>query len=200
MNSPTVGDLLAQAYVTLAPAIFAAMANMVWVKLPWAQSLNRPLDGGLVLADHRRLFGDNKTWKGLIGLVVLGALLGAVWGLLIHGTALEQHNLFFLNHPQPGIYWTTGALQGLAYGLFELPNSFLKRRVGIVPGAQHEGPWKVLFILIDQIDSVFGCALLVLLFAPVGWKFVLVAVAVGAVTHLVLNLLLYMLKLRRNPL
>ncbi|WP_407343236.1 CDP-archaeol synthase [Pengzhenrongella phosphoraccumulans] len=181
--------------------IVAAVLNMVWVTSSWARALNRPIDAGATLADRRRVFGDNKTWKGLLGMVVLGALAGLVWGLLIHGTRLEPYNCFYACHDNtPGFNAFVGALQGLAYAVFELPNSFLKRRVGISPGARHGGAWTVLFVVLDQIDSVVGCALLVLLFAPVGWAFVLVTVVVGGVTHLVLNLVLYALHLRKHPL
>lgn len=139
--------------------------------------------------------------KGLVGLLVLGAVAGVAWGGLISGTALEPYDLFYARHQNAlGYNAFVGALQGLAYGIFELPNSFLKRRVGISPGGQHTGPWSVLFVVLDQIDSVVGCALLVLLFAPVGWSFVLVTIAAGGVTHRVLNLLLYLAHMRRNPL
>lgn len=201
MNSPAFGLLVVQAYTTLAPVIVAAVLNMVWVTLPWARALNRPIDAGATLTDGRRVFGDHKTWKGLIGLMVLGALAAMVWGQLIHGTSLEPNNLFYTRHDNTvGFNAVTGTLQGLAYALFELPNSFLKRRVGISPGTRHGGTWTVLFVVLDQIDSVLGCAVLVLAFAPVGWAFVLVTMAVGGVTHLVLNLLLYALRLRKHPL
>ena len=49
-------------------------------------------------------------------------------------------------------------MQGFGYALFELPNSFIKRRLGIQPG---ESPkrFKALFILMDQLDSGIGVAL-----------------------------------------
>ena len=201
MSSPAFGVLIGQAYTTLAPVIVAAVINMVWVTLPWARSLARPIDAGATLADGRRVFGDNKTWKGLLGMVVLGAVAGLAWGLLIRGSSLEPHNLFYARHADTAAFSAlTGMLQGLAYAVFELPNSFLKRRVGISPGTRHGGVWTVLFVVLDQIDSVVGCALLVLVFAPVGWAFVLVTALVGGVTHLVLNLGLYALRLRKHPL
>jgi CDP-diglyceride synthetase len=201
VNSPAFGVPVGQAYTTLAPVIVAAVLNMAWVTGPWARALNRPIDAGASLADGRRVFGDNKTWKGLLGMVVLGALAGLVWGQVIHGSRLEPYNLFYARHDNTvGFNAFTGSLLGLVYAIFELPNSFLKRRVGISPGTPHGGAWTVLFVVLDQIDSVVGCALLVLAFAPVGWAFVLVTTLVGGVTHLVLNLLLYALHLRKHPL
>jgi hypothetical protein len=196
-----VGVLVGQAYATLLPVIVAAMANMAWVTVRWGAALDRPIDAGATWSDGRRVLGDNKTWKGIVGLLVLGAFAGAGWGALISGTALEPYDLFYVGHQNTiGYNLAVGALQGLAYGVFELPNSFLKRRVGISPGQRHTGAWAVVFVVIDQIDSVLGCALLVVVVAPVGWAFVLVTVIVGGVTHLVLNLLLYAVRLRRTPL
>ena len=198
--APTV-VLVGQIYATLAPVIFAGILNMVWVKLPLARGLARPIDGGRHAADGRRLLGENKTWKGLVGMIGLGALCGLAWGLLIAGTPVEAFDLFYARQPNTPLFSAaTGALQGLAYGLFELPNSFLKRRVGVTPGKRHEGGWAVVFVILDQIDSVVGCALLVPFFAPVGVVFVLVATLVGGLTHIVLNLLLFAVHLRKNPL
>lgn len=198
---PTPAVLVGQIYATLAPVIFAGVLNMVWVKLPLARGLARPIDGGRSAADGRRLLGDNKTWKGLVGMVWLGALSGALWGIAVSGTAVEPFDLFYARQPNTLLFSAaTGSLQGLAYALFELPNSFLKRRVGVTPGKRHEGGRAILFVILDQVDSVIGCALLVPLFAPVGVGFVLAATLLGGVTHVVLNLLLFAVHLRKNPL
>ena len=49
-----------------------------------------------------------------------------------------------------------GLLVGAGAMLAELPNSFLKRRMGIAPGAQAGGIRGVAFHVLDQIDVVFG--------------------------------------------
>lgn len=49
-----------------------------------------------------------------------------------------------------------GLLVGTAAMLAELPNSFLKRRMGIAPGAQTGGIRGLAFHVLDQIDVVFG--------------------------------------------
>jgi len=134
---------LGEIYVTLAPPILAGILNMAWVKTPWLRRLARPIDGGLTLPDGQRVFGDNKTWKGLLGMVVLGALAGLLLGLLERGTAAEGLNLFYREHADTNA-WSTlvGALLGLGYTLAELPNSFVKRRLGISPGRPPEGAAK----------------------------------------------------------
>ncbi|MGJ6981437.1 CDP-archaeol synthase [Aestuariimicrobium soli] len=196
---------LAQIYASLTPAILAAVVNMVWVRNPWLRRLG-PIDGGATLPDGRRLFGDNKTWNGLIGVTVLGILAGLLWGWIGHlgpgpANAIGRHNLFLLDHA-PTAGWTalTGGLLGLAYGLFELPNSFLKRRLDIRPGHTADTRHSWLFVVLDQIDSVVGCAIVLALLAPVSVALFVGIIVVGGVTHLLLNLVLYAVKLRKHPL
>lgn len=191
---------LGEIYVSLAPPILAGILNMAWVKTPWLRRLARPIDGGLTLPDGQRVFGDNKTWKGLLGMVVLGALAGLLLGLLERGTAAEGLNLFYREHADTNA-WSTlvGALLGLGYTLAELPNSFVKRRLGISPGRPPEGAAKVAFIIGDQADSVVGCALVLALVVGISVPLFLAIIVVGAVTHVVLNLALYAFHLRRNP-
>lgn len=53
---------------------------------------NAPLDGGLVLGDGQRLFGDHKTWRGLLAATIAGATVAwlfefAPWLGALAGTA-----------------------------------------------------------------------------------------------------------------
>ena len=59
-------------YITLMSVIFAGVANMAFCKYPTYQRLNIPMDAGRILSDGKRLFGQNKTWKGFIGMILFG--------------------------------------------------------------------------------------------------------------------------------
>ena len=186
-------------YITLAPTILAGIFNMIWVKLPVLNALKKPVDGCHTLGDGRRIFGDNKTWKGIAGYLILNALFAVLWGLLCSQTDLNRLNLFYISRGNTVPYnLLIGVLLGLGYSLFELPNSFLKRRLDIEPGKTVKGFWKVFFILLDQADSIFGVALVVWLFYDIGILLYLGFVALGAITHLLLNMLLYFAHLRKN--
>jgi len=68
----------------------------------------------------------------------------------------------------PGRYALLGLVAGLAFMLAELPNSFLKRQLGIPPGAiprQRRG--RVICMLLDRLDSVLGVLIVVSLLVPV---------------------------------
>jgi len=187
-------------YVTLFPAILAGIFNMIWCKLPILGALKKPMDGGRCLRDGKRIFGDNKTWKGLVGYLLLNTLITVLWGVICQAAGWNSYNFFYLNRDNTLLFnLGVGFLLGLGYALFELPNSFIKRRLSIEPGKPTEGVWKVLFIFLDQADSVFGCCLVVCLFYEMTVWFYLLYVLVGAVTHIVCNVLLYFMGLRKNP-
>ena len=88
---------------------------------------------------------------------------------------------------------------GFSLCRFELPNSFMKRRLAIKPGKTADNQWKALFVFIDQADSLLGCALVVAALVPISWSQFFGFIILGAGTHIVINQLLYVLKLRKNP-
>lgn len=58
-------ELLAMSY----PLVLAAIGHMVVVKLGWFKKLTYPLDHYLTFK-NKRLFGDNKTYRGLLVMVL----------------------------------------------------------------------------------------------------------------------------------
>lgn len=186
-------------YVTLAPTIFAGIVNMLWIKLPVMGFAKKPIDCGKTLKDGHRIFGDNKTWKGVIGYVIFNTVFAVLWGFVCRSETMAALDFFYLEHDNTVPYnLIIGVLLGLGYSLFELPNSFLKRRLDITPGKTVKGFWKVFFIFLDQADSIFGVALVVWIFHDIGILLYLGFVFVGAATHLILNMLLYFAHLRKN--
>ena len=65
-------------YVTLFPVILAGIANMAWCKSGILARTKRPIDGGRCLSDGQRIFGDNKTWKGVIGYILFVGIYLAI--------------------------------------------------------------------------------------------------------------------------
>lgn len=192
---------LAEMYITLLPVILAGIMNMIWCKTKICNSLKKPLDFGKNFSDGRRIFGDNKTFKGFIGMMLFGVIFSVLWGVLSNKSeALTSYNYFFRNFDNSLWYNVlTGMLMGFAYALFELPNSFLKRRLNITPGKNDIGGMKkIFFVFLDQADSIFGCVLVVCIFHPLPVWYYFVYVLVGAVTHIILNMLLYFCHLRKN--
>lgn len=187
-------------YITMTPLIFTGILNMVFCSTHLCEKLRKPLDGGRCFKDGKRIFGDNKTIKGLVGYIVIGILTSVVWGVVCSVIpTLYERNLMYVNYNNTVLYNVIiGALLGLAYAIFELPNSFLKRRFDVMPGKTTTGFKKYIFILYDQCDSVIGCGLVVVLVYPISVATYFMYVGVGIITHLVLNAILYVLKFRKN--
>ena len=187
-------------YVTLLPAIIAGVINSIWCKTGLMKFAKVPMDFGKTLSDGKRIFGDNKTWKGFFGYIIFNMIFTPLWGFLCSAGSFEDLNFFYINNSNTfPLNILIGLLIGLGYALFELPNSFIKRRLDITPGKTVTGCKKVFFIFLDQADSIFGCALVVWTFYDLGIALYLLYVLVGAFTHILLNMLLYFCKLRKNP-
>lgn len=192
---------LPQLMFLIAILVCAGSSNMVFVKARLFSRLSRPMDGGVVHRDGKRLFGDNKTWKGFFGMIVLTAVwLAAAGWLASKFPAIDRLSLIeFDDLSFPYNIWFYGALWGLAYVLAELPNSFIKRRVNIPPGKNAKGLKGFMFLVMDQVDSVIGCVLVLPLFAHITWLDGIVLVALGSAAHYFANLLLFAVRLKNQP-
>jgi hypothetical protein len=83
--------------------------------------------------------------------------------------------------------------------LGELPNSFLKRRLGLAPGTQRGGALGRGLTVLDQGDLVLGAwALLAPIWHMALWQAAVAFAAVSAV-HLVVNVVGYAIGARGAP-
>ena len=87
---------------------------------------------------------------------------------------------------------------GLAYMIFELPNSFIKRRIDIPDGKTVKGFRGTIFFIVDQIDSMLGVMLVLKLLSNITLFQYIHYVMLGGLTHIAINIILYKLKIRRN--
>ena len=189
-------------YITLIPLIFTGIFNMVFCKLKVCMKLSKPMDFGKSLKDGKRIFGDNKTFKGFIGYMVISIVCTVLWGILCDNVAyLQKHNFLYVNYDNTLVYnIIMGLLIGLAYAMFELPNSFIKRRLGIESGntLNTNNVLKYIFAIVDQCDSLIGCVLVIWLVYPLGLANYILYVFLGLVTHLAVNMILFIFKLRKT--
>lgn len=187
---------------TLIPLILAGTLNMAWCKTSCAKKLMLPLDLGFCLCDGKRIFGANKTLKGFIGMWASGGIAMTVWGFIcsLAPALYENSYIYEIYGNTVAVNLVFGSLYGLAYALFELPNSFIKRHFDIAPGQsyRHGNALKVFFFLLDNSDSAFGCMLVVCLLCGLGIKEYFIGVFFGTLAHAPVNLLLYTLRLRKT--
>ena len=92
--------------------------------------------------------------------------------------------------------WWLGAAAGAAAELSELPNSFVKRRLGIAPGHTAKGVLSVVFYLWDQLDLLLGYWLVLATAVPVTGTRVAASVVLVGLLHPVTTLAGYLLGMR----
>ena len=161
----------------IAPAIAAGIVHAVVIKRDLLRGLARPLDGG------RGVLGANKTWRG-----VLVMLAGSTAFVLLQ-RAVDLESLALVDYREP-LTLLLGPALGAGYSLAELPNSWVKRRLGVSPG-RRAGRFAPLQYVADQGDSVVGAALAVALFVRDA-EVLLLVVALGFALHAAIDRLLYL--------
>ena len=184
--------------LTMSPVVFGAAANMLFTKTAFFRKHRTPIDGGKTLGGER-LFGENKTWIGFLSYIVCCTAAHLLVGFLCRGFGIDAWNQMYSLHPNTIPYnLLAGSLFGLAYALFELPNSFLKRRFHIRSGGHAKGVKGVFFFILDQIDSLVGCAIVIGVLTDAGFLRLVQYVILGALVHVLVNLLLMAAHARKS--
>src|SRR5262249_55475827 len=142
--------------------------------------LCRPIDRGRKFRG-KRIFGDNKTYRGVV-VVSIGTAIGfGLQSLLLHRSAsirgIELFDYAFFKSVAVGL------AVGVAATLSELPNSFIKRRFEIAPGSVAKGWKRVIFYVYDQIDFLLGAWLVLAIVFPVTAGRVLLSAGLLLIAH-----------------
>ena len=160
-------ELVADSLVFIFPAY---CANAVPVIFGGGQ----PLDLGRTLRDGRPVFGAHKTVRGFLAGLIVGSLVGV-------GESL----IFDHYDPLLGFLLSLGALVG------DLGGAFIKRRLGLAPGAS--------LLVVDQIDFALCALLFSLLVSPPTVAMVLVILVLTIPVHLLTNFAAYLAHLKMSP-
>ncbi len=134
----------------------------------------KPLDMGVILGDGRPLFGAHKTFRGFFAGLVIGSLVGFVESLIFNGYS-----------PLLGFLLSLGALIGDLFG------AFVKRRLGLAPGA--------FFPVVDQLDFVLFALLFSFPLVQPTLAMTLIVLAMTVPVHVLTNLLAYLAGLKKSP-
>lgn len=173
-------QLLAAALWITAPVMLGGLTHVFVIKLRLLKPLAAVrLDLGMTWRGQP-LFGENKTLRGAIvmigataGFVLLQAALASRWSGARDLMPPGQRN-----HP---LLW--GLLAGAGYIAGELPNSFVKRRLGVAAGATAGGGLGAVLWAVDQVDSLAGVLVFLLPLWTAPLPVVLALFAVALVLH-----------------
>jgi hypothetical protein len=175
------------------PTLGGAVVHAPILRYDLLPSLKVPLDGGAA-PSGRRLLGDNKTVRGAL------AMAGGTFAATLALHRFDWYRRWLPSELRAAGPLRHGAVLGAAVVLGELPNSILKRRLGIEPGERRGAALGVALAIHDQADFVLGGWPL---FLPV-WRMSArelgEAFATVAAVHLGVNLAGYALGARRAPL
>ncbi len=134
------------------------------------------MDFGRNFVDGKRIFGDNKTFRGFFFGWGVGFGVGLVEGLVF---GFQNYPVLF------ALLIPFGALLG------DLTGAFIKRRIGIKPGG--------LLPIVDQIDFVVGAVVFSIPLALISWEVAATVLLITPPIHLFTNFLAYKIKLKKNP-
>jgi hypothetical protein len=182
------------AYLFL-PLLVGLALHGFCIKYDLLAFLYHPIDRGRKFRG-RRIFGENKTYRGLV-VVSLGTAIGfGFQSLLFHRIAsirgVELFDYAFFKSI------ALGAAVGVAAMLSELPNSFIKRQFEIAPGTAAKGWKSVIFYVYDQIDFLLGAWLVLAVVVPVTVTRVLFSSGLLLVAHQLMSSVGYALGMRRT--
>lgn len=164
------------------PAYFSNGAGLVF-------GGGTPVDFGKSDKNGIRWIGDGVTWRGLIGGTIIGIITGIIQGL-IGPTIIANFGPYIVTPIITDV--SSGILIGFLLGfgalLGDAIGSFLKRRLGI--GRGKPAP------LLDQLDFLIVALILVSFVVELSLFFVVIAVVLTLIIHLLANTGAYLLGLK----
>jgi hypothetical protein len=178
----------------ISPLLAAGAVHAPVIKLNLLPWLARPLDSGHTLRG-RPILGSNKTWRGPLVMSTVAVLAVFLQSKLY--SLRPFHTISIVDYSQTS-WLALGLALGLSYSLFELPNSFIKRRLGIPPGGLSRRRAIVQYV-VDQGDSAVGGTLALALFLGLRVETLLLVFGVGFVLHVVMDQLFFLFAVKRHP-
>jgi len=184
-------DSLVLVLYMMLPLVISGIFHMIVVKKNYFSQFK--------IAINKSLFGQNKTYRGFLIMALTTPI-----GVLVTQQIIQK--IYFENYPSLQIkmfadasYEYLGFFLGLAYCLMELPNSFMKRKLKIPEGKLGMNKYFLVQVIFDQIDSGLGIILVYFYFIKISILEASLFILLGLFIHLMMNYLLYLLKLRNNP-
>jgi hypothetical protein len=171
-------DFKTHIFLLFLPLIIANIFHMLVVRDNGLEKWAKPISV--------QLFGTSKTWRGFIILPVVTALLAASFNYIFLDCYLSPPNGVLL-----------GLGLGFSYMAWELPNSFIKRRLGIANGERSK-KMPLLQVFTDKADSLIGVFLFYYWIMPISFTEVCILFILSMAIHMSLSYLLFILKIKKS--
>lgn len=172
----------------------AALAHGLCMKYDWLRWFKKPLDFGQTYR-RKRIFGEHKTWRAP---VIYGVF--CTFGTVIQSWLQSNYDLpqwlLLVDYGKYG--YLVGILLGLGMTVGELPNSFLKRQLGVPPGKRKGGLSGLVFFLFDQVDLTVGIWVFLSFLIRPSLSLVLWSFLLTFVLHVAISSAGYLLGMRKT--
>lgn len=182
-------DIILFALWVFLPAGLANGSPVAASRIPFLRDLKAPMDFGRHYRD-RRIFGDNKTWRGLLFGILVAILTVWLQQFLYQNYGWAQSMSGNLDYSTLPTVWL-GFLFGAGALLGDAIESFFKRRSGVASGKS--------WFPFDQLDYIVGGLLLSSLVIPFSLKQYIVIIIVWFAMHVFSVYVGFLLKLRDEP-
>ncbi|MFQ6126031.1 MAG: CDP-2,3-bis-(O-geranylgeranyl)-sn-glycerol synthase [Candidatus Heimdallarchaeota archaeon] len=173
-------------------SFIAVLINSIWFIFP-AYIANAspvifgggaPIDFRRNFLDGQRIFGDGKTWRGFLGGIMSGIIIGSLQGYIYPSLGLDSP----VNDLTPIDYIFRASLLSFGALCGDLTGSFIKRRIKIKRGAP--------FPIVDQIGFLVLAFLFVTLKFETPLSYVLLLIPLTLFLHLGTNIFAYLAGLK----
>lgn len=174
------------------PLLLSGLSLIFILKRGWLVKLDMPLDQGVFLGG-KRIFGDNKTYRGILTHVFVCISICFVLYLGYAAGLSKFIHPVFNNSPI-----LIGLIYSLSYTLGELINSFIKRQMGISSGVFSNSKYNYLQKFFDLSDGIIIVAVVLYLFNFIAFSEAIVAGFIGISFHFLTDMFMERLKLKQK--
>ena len=189
-------DPLSCALFLILAFVLAGVLHSLWLHNRLSQALAIPLDGGRMFRG-RPILGENKTLRGFVMIPAAALAFAAVAAIISLPQGVPPATLWQLT---PTGYAALGAWAGFGFMAGELPNSFVKRQLGILPGqAPASRLTRTICFTIDHVDSIVGMLAAVTVAVSTPWTTWLWVLILGPSIHLLFSWWLFRMGVKGRP-
>ncbi len=187
-------NYLLQCFFIVLPLLIAGLIFIFFLKYKYLQIFNKPIDMHMNFYG-KRLFGDNKTFRGFFIMPIATVLAVMVISLLFKIFDVDEETILF-DYNFSGSY--KALIYGAAYVCGELPNSFVKRRLNINPGERADQKhMRIFFDIMDKIDSLIACGFVAFFVYGIDSQFIFGAIALGVFLHYLTDVMMVKMRLKK---
>lgn len=171
------------------PAGLGNMAPVLAAKAPGLRRWNALLDNGRTFRG-KRVFGDHKTWRGLIIGIVVATLTFWVQKMLVADIQWLATLTASIDYDQLPVL-LLGPLFGLGALGGDAIESFFKRQINVAPGRS--------WFPFDQLDYIIGGAVATFAFVQLTLFQYIWLIVIWLLLHIVANYIGYFLRIQSKP-